>query len=120
MTTSTSQGASYVFLSYASADRIRALHLADLLEAHGVPVWIDRKSIAGGTNWGSEIVRGVEGCTALAILYSGASTDSPNVQQEVQLAWENRKSILPLLQESVRVPSVLHYALVGRQWIEIL
>ena len=41
----------YVFLSYASADRERALHLADLLEARGVSVWIDRKSIAGGTSW---------------------------------------------------------------------
>src|SRR5260370_20243640 len=51
----------HAFLSYASADRERALHLADLLEAHRVAVWIDRKSIAGGASWSEEIVRGVEG-----------------------------------------------------------
>lgn len=55
----------YVFLSYASVDRAKALHVADLLEANGISVWIDRKSIAGGTSWSAEIVRGVEGCAVL-------------------------------------------------------
>ena len=41
---------SYVFLSYASGDREQALQVADLLEARGISVWIDRKSIAGGTS----------------------------------------------------------------------
>ncbi len=40
MTTEQSQAASYVFLSYASADRERAFHVADLLEAQGISVWI--------------------------------------------------------------------------------
>ena len=34
----------YVFLSYASADRERALQIANLREARGVSVWIDRKT----------------------------------------------------------------------------
>lgn len=36
----------YVFLSYASADRERALAIADQLTASGVRVWMDRASIA--------------------------------------------------------------------------
>jgi TIR domain len=61
----------YVFLSYASADRDRALQIADLVEARGVSVWIDRKSIAGGTSWAAEIVEGIKGC---AVLISEASS----------------------------------------------
>jgi hypothetical protein len=38
----------YVFLSYASVDRERALKIADLLAGRGIGVWIDRQSIAGG------------------------------------------------------------------------
>ena len=38
----------YVFLSYASADRERALRIADLLKRPGSRVWIDRHCIAGG------------------------------------------------------------------------
>jgi hypothetical protein len=83
----------YVFLSYASADRERALHLADLLETHGIRVWLDRKSIAGGTSWSAEIVRGIKGCAALAIACSPPAAASPNVQQEIQLAWENQAAV---------------------------
>ena len=36
------------FLSYGSADRERALQVADALDATGVPVWFDRRGISGG------------------------------------------------------------------------
>ena len=76
----------YVFLSYASADRERALRIADLLKGQGIRVWIDRHSIAGGSTWSAEIVRGIRGCAAVAVLCSPAAMASPNVQQEIQLA----------------------------------
>src|SRR6266849_8100278 len=111
---------SYVFLSYASADRERALQIADLLEACGISVWIDRKSIAGGSSWSAEIVEGIKGCAVLAVMISRASVGSRNVQQEIQLAWENDRKVLPLILEKAPLPSSIEYALAGRQWIEVL
>ncbi len=110
----------YVFLSYASADRERALRIADLLEAHGTSVWIDRKSIAGGTSWGGEIVRGIRGCSFFLVVCSPAAMTSPNVLQEIQVAFESRHPILPLLLQPVQMPESVVYALAGRQWIEVL
>jgi adenylate cyclase len=110
----------YVFLSYASVERERALGVAALLEAQGVGVWLDRKSIAGGSSWSAEIVRGIQGSAAVLVLCSAMSMASPNVQQEVQLAWENRRPIVPLLLTHDRPPEALQYALAGRQWIELL
>ncbi len=110
----------YVFLSYASADRERALRIADGLEARGISVWIDRKSIAGGTSWSGEIVEGIKGGTAILALISPSAVASPNVQQELQLAWEHRRPILPLLLTSTTLPSSVEYVLAGRQWIEVL
>ena len=107
-------------MSYASAERERALRLASLLEDQGIAVWIDRKSIAGGTSWSTEIVRGIQSCSALLVLCSGASMESPNVQQEVQLAWENRRPIVPLLLTQARPPEALQYALAGRQWLDLV
>ncbi len=120
MSDTSRDSAPYIFLSYASSDRARALHLADLLEASRVAVWIDRKSIAGGTSWSAEIVRGIEQCAALIVLLSEAAVASPNVQQEIQLAWESRKPILPVLLANVQLPQAMRYALAGRQWIEAL
>jgi hypothetical protein len=85
----------YVFLSYAIADRERALRIADRLEGSDISVWLDRKSIPGGTSWSAEIVRGIQGCGALVLLCSAAAVQSKNVQQEVQLAWEHERRLLP-------------------------
>lgn len=108
-----------VFLSYASADRQRALAVADALEAAGVRVWIDRRGIAGGTLWIEEIARAVREAPALLVLCSAASVNSRNVRQELQLAWDQEKPILPLLLEPVEFPDGVAYVLHGRQWIDL-
>jgi predicted ATPase len=120
MDTSPERPTPYVFLSYASADRERALVVADLLEGRGVSVWIDRKSIAGGTSWSAEIVEGIKGCAVLVVLVSVAAMQSRNVTQEIQLGWEHDRKILPLLLEPTSLPGAVEYALAGRQWVEVL
>ena len=77
MSAQSERPAPYVFLSYASADRERALRIADLLEAHGVSVWIDRKSIAGGTSWTAEIVEGIQRCAEQVLLARGLTSRRP-------------------------------------------
>lgn len=109
----------HVFISYASADRERVLPIADVLEARGVPVWVDRKSIAGGQSWTTEIVRGVKSCGVLIVACTVQSVASRNVRQEVQLAWESDRPILPVLLEKVTLPEELQYATAGRQWVDI-
>ena len=108
----------HVFLSYASADRERALALADRLEAAGVRVWIDRTAIAGGTSWGEEIGEGIKWCAALVILCTGRAMASRNVRQEIQLAWRYERPYLPLLLEPVQFPEGVQYFLEGCQWVE--
>jgi hypothetical protein len=109
-----------VFISYASADRARAVDLAALLEAAGQSVWLDRRSIAGGASWDEEIVNGIRGCGVLALLCTPAAMASPNVQQELRLALQYRKPILPLKLEDAQFPAGMEYILAGRQWVELL
>src|SRR5207237_7949515 len=74
----------------------------------------------GGSSWNASIVDAITDCTAFALTCSAASLASPNVQQEVQLAWEEQRPILPLLLEQVPIPPELRYPLAGRQWLELL
>src|SRR5438876_11586152 len=110
----------YVFVSYTSAERERALALADALEGAGIRVWIDRREIVGGSSWNASIVDAITHCTAFALTCSARSLASPNVQQEVRLAWEERRPILPLRLEAVSIPRELRYPLAGRQWVDLL
>ncbi|MHB8574345.1 MAG: TIR domain-containing protein [Dehalococcoidia bacterium] len=110
----------YVFLSYTSADRDRVLLLADRLESAGIRVWLDRRSLVGGMSWDAAIVRAIKDCTVFAVLCTPASVTSPNVMQELRLAWEDQRPTLPVLLAPVSFPDELRYILAGRQWVEVL
>src|SRR5260370_20250430 len=114
------QPSPYVFVSYSSTERDRALAVADALEGAGIRVWIDRQAIPGGASWSAAIVRGIQHCTVFAVLGSAQAYASPNVQRELNLAVEENKPLLPLLIEQTAAPPEVRYALAGRQWIELL
>src|SRR5437660_9562402 len=120
MTAPSDASTPYVFLSYTTPDRARVLALADRLEATGIRVWVDRRDLVGGSTWDASIVDAIRDCTVFALTCSARSLVSPNVQQEVRLAWEEQRPILPLLLEPVPIPRELRYPLAGRQWVELL
>jgi predicted ATPase len=108
----------YVFISYASPDRGLALAIADALEAAGIRAWLDRRSLIGGMSWDAAIVRAIKDCTVFAVLCTPAGVASPNVMQELRLAWEEQRPTLPLRLAAVAFPDEMRYILAGRQWVE--
>jgi predicted ATPase len=111
---------SHLFLSYSSSDRESVLAIADALEASGMAVWIDRRGLSGGDLWAAEITVAIRSCSAFVLLCSEASMASRNVRQELQLAWDHDRTILPVLLEMVEFPDEFAYFVQGRQWIEAL
>jgi pimeloyl-ACP methyl ester carboxylesterase len=110
----------YVFVSYSSHDRERALQVVRELQAADLRVWLDQQAIAGGRSWGREIVHGIRDCAVHVVLCSNAAMQSRNVLQEVQLAWKYERPYLPLLLERTTVPENVEYWLEGWQWVELL
>jgi predicted ATPase len=110
----------YLFVSYARVDHPRVAGIVDVLQAAGVSTWLDQHDIAGGSNYGHEIGAGIRGCAALALLCSAGAFTSPNVRQEILLAWKYQRPYLPLLLDTTPIPTDLEYWLEGSQWIEIL
>ena len=75
-----------VFISYASEDRDRVLDIVKRLQTRSIDVWIDRYKIPGGSEWSSEIVRGIKSCTVLLLVTSRHALESKNVRKEIDLA----------------------------------
>ena len=85
------------------------MEIAAQLEQTGIPVWIDRTGISAGSGWAEEIVAAVRRCSGLVVLCSSAAIGSRNVRQELQLAWDNDRPILPVLLEPVEFPDAVSY-----------
>ncbi len=108
-----------LFASYSRADRERVDALIADIEREGLPVWLDRVNIGGGTTWPEAIVQAIKSSSALIIFCSPHAFQSDNVLREVNLAAEYKKVILPIVLERVQMPDSFHYYLSTRQIIDV-
>jgi hypothetical protein len=92
------------FLSYARLDQTVALRLADDLIAAGVSVWVDQYDIQPSQHWDRAVENAVRACRGVIAVLSPAAVASPNVADEVSVAIDDGKSIIPVLVERCTLP----------------
>jgi TIR domain len=92
------------FLSYARADQVIALRFADDLIAAGASVWVDQYDIHPSQHWDRAVETAVRGCQGLIVMLSPRSAASPNVADEVSVAIDDGKTIIPILIEACKPP----------------
>jgi hypothetical protein len=85
------------FLSYARADDKSALRFADDLLAAGVSVWVDQYDIRPSQHWDRAIEAAIRACDGLIVILSPASVASPNVADEVSVAINDGKAVIPIM-----------------------
>lgn len=107
-----------VFISYSHRDDEFVLRLAADLEDRGASVWIDRGNIQGGEQWRRSIATGVQACKAFALVVSPDSIDSQYVAEELALAFQHRKPIVPLLYRKTNIPAMLKAQLDAYQFLD--
>jgi hypothetical protein len=92
------------FLSYARRDEAVALRLAQDLIGAGFSVWVDQFDIRPSQHWDRAVETAVRGCHGMIVVLSPNSAASPNVADEVAVAIETGKDVIPVLIEPCTVP----------------
>ena len=93
-----------IFVSYSSKDRPFALGLVKELQELGANVWIDQLGIGLGENWDNAIEEALEKSQTFMLILSPTSVESPNVQDEVSIAINTKKKMVPILIEECKLP----------------
>jgi len=94
----------FAFLSYSRADQAFAAHLARDLRARGIHLWFDQLDIAPGRNWDAAIHQALASASAVLFLVSPHSVNSENVLNEITVALDSGKWVIPLMLANVPVP----------------
>jgi len=102
------------FLSYARADETIALRFADDLIAAGVQVWVDQYDIRPSQHWDRAVEAAVRSCEGMIVILSPRSAASPTVADEVSVAIDMQKDLIPILIE----PCVLPLRMTRMQFID--
>ncbi|QXQ07839.1 toll/interleukin-1 receptor domain-containing protein [Sphingosinicellaceae bacterium] len=92
------------FLSYSRADEVVTLRLADDLLAAGVPLWVDQYDIRPSQHWDRAVEDAVRESAGMIVVLSPHSAASPNVADEVSVAIELKKAVIPLMITPCTVP----------------
>ena len=106
-----------VFISYSRADSDFARKLNDSLQLQGKTTWFDQESIATGTNFQTEIYRGIASCDNFLFILSSRSVSSPFCADEVEYAAKLNKRFVTVLYQRVNSEN-LHPELAKVQWID--
>lgn len=107
-----------VFVSYATSEKDVAESICEYLENNGVPCWIAPRNVVPGGNYASQIVGAIRECAALVLVASKNTNASGHVSNEVSIAFDNKKVIIPFKIENFTFSDEYLYFLGRKNWIE--
>lgn len=107
-----------IFISYASAQQEAAERICAFLEAGGKKCWIAPRNIPAGSNYGEEIIKGIEGSDALVLVFDAAANESQHVLREVERAVSKKLPILVCRLDDTVPSKAMEYFLLSIQWLD--
>jgi WD40 repeat protein len=108
-----------VFISYSRKDSDLARRLNNDLQSNDKTTWFDQESIAEGSDFETEIFRGIAQAENFLFIISPDSIESPFCAREVEYAASLNKRIITLLWRETD-PSTMPAALAAVQWINFI
>lgn len=107
-----------VFISYSSKNKTTADAICHVLEENGIRCWIAPRDIAGGQKYGDVIDSAIKECKVFVLVFSEFSKISPWVECELNLAFTDRKIIIPFKIDNSELEGEMRLMLNNKHWID--
>jgi serine/threonine protein kinase len=103
---SRSEGPPRIFISYQRDPSSGwAAHFASELDSkHHIMAFVDTQRMDSAVRFPVRLKKAIQDCDVFVCLLSGSTLQSKWVQEEIRLAWENHKPMVPVFQESYSQP----------------
>lgn len=97
----TALGSGRVFISHSADDAAIASQICAAIEARGIRCWIAPRNVRAGDDFLESIQAAIESAPAFVLVLSRASSVSPFVLSETQVAFDYKRPIFPVRIEKV-------------------
>lgn len=105
------------FISYSRKDKRFARKLKDALETMEVDAWVDWEDIPHGADWREEIRNSIQACDSFVFILSPDSLKSKVCAEELDIAVEMNKKIIPVLYREIETRRKIHPKLSAANWV---
>jgi hypothetical protein len=107
-----------VFISYSSKDKDIADKICAAIEETGINCWIAPRNVMGGENYAKQIVTAITKCSVMLFVFSEWSNKSDHVENEIDIAFNKGKTIVPFKISDSEMSDELQYYLRKKHWID--
>ena len=107
-----------VFISYSSKNKNVADAVVSDFEQHGIRCWYAPRDIVPGQEWVSAIHDAITACRLFVLIYTDSSNESKQVANEVALAFNSGKTLIPFRLSDAEMSSELEYYLTRVHWLD--
>jgi formylglycine-generating enzyme required for sulfatase activity len=107
-----------VFISYSSKDKPSADAACAMLESAGIRCWIAPRDIRPGHDWDESIVRAIDQCRAMVLIFTQNANDSKQVGREVKRAFNREVPVIPMRVENAVQSQTLSFYLDTVHWLD--
>lgn len=105
------------FVSYSTSDQDFADRLVAYLESKGIPCWIATRDIPNGVDFTDAITEAIQNCQYFILIGSESSNISRHVKNEIAMAFDKEKTIIPYKIEDFKFSDSINYYLTLKQFI---
>lgn len=107
-----------VFISYSSLNKNVADAVVSNFEQHGIRCWYAPRDIMPGQEWVTAIHEAINACKLFVLIYTDSSNESKQVANEVALAFNSGKTLIPFRLSEAEMSTELEYYLTRVHWLD--
>lgn len=107
-----------VFVSYSSLDKEAAQAICHILEQNEIRCWMAPRDIQPGSEYGDIIDDAIKNCTIVVVLFSETASNSQWVKGELNIAFEEQKTIIPFRLDKTPLQGQNRVILSQKHWID--
>ena len=109
-----------VFISYSHVDKATADAACATLERAGIRCWIAPRDITPGDEYGAAIVRAIDNCRVMVLIFSASANNSRQTRREVERGIHNGVPLVPMRIEDVPPTESFAYFMSSVHWLDAL
>jgi TIR domain len=116
----TSRMAHDVYISYSHVDKAAADAACATLERAGIRCWIAPRDITPGDEWSAAIIKAIDQCRAMVLIFSQNANASRQIRREVERAITVGIPLVPVRIEDVVPTESLAYFMGTVHWLDAM
>ena len=106
----------YVFISYSHNDSSHVFSILNEMSKLGINYWYD-KELETGSEWPEVLGEKILNCEMVMVMLSNSAVLSKNVRNEITMALNHKKKIMPVFLEDVELSPGAELQLRGLNWL---